>query len=162
MRPLTDLAGARPKGTNPYLPTGVGVVKSVSWCELTDENGIALLNKEGKPFSKVLALQLEGEDKFFRVPRLTARYTETLAPVLNGGDVLDEIRQALDTTSTYEEVVSKLASLVGKKISVTRTPQKLVTTDLKPYVGSVVKVEFVKEQAQPQTTAAAPTAAAQP
>lgn len=161
MRPLTDLAGARPKGTNPYLPTGVGVVKSVSWCELTDENGAALLNNEGKPFSKVLALQLEGEDKFFRVPRLTARYTETLTPVLNGGDVLDEIRQALDTTYTYEEVVSKLASLVGKKISVTRTPQKLVTTDLKPYVGSVVKVEFVKEQAQPQTPAAT-GAAAQP
>lgn len=161
MRPLTDLAGARPKGTNPYLPTGLGRIKSVSWCELTDENGTALLNKEGKPFSKVLALQLEGEDKFFRVPRLTARYTETLTPVLNSGDVLDMIRQALDTTSTYEEVVSKLDSLIGKSISVTRTPQKLVTTDLKPYVGSVVKVEFVKEQAQPQTPAA-PAAAAQP
>lgn len=146
MRPLTDLVGARPKGTNPYLPTGVGVVKSVSWCELTDENMVALLNKEGKPFSKVLALQLEGEDKFFRVPRLTARYTETLVPVLNGGEVLDLIRQALDTTSTYEEVVSKLTTLVGKKISVTRTPQKLVTTDLTPYVGSVVKVEFVKNK----------------
>lgn len=147
MRPLTDLAGARPKGINPYLPTGVGRVKSVSWCELTDESGNALLNKEGKPYSKVLALQLEGEDNFFRVPRLTARYTEDLAPVLNGGEVLDLIRQALDTTSTYEEVVSKLTPLlVGKSISVARTPQKLITSDLKPYVGSLVNVEFVQQQ----------------
>lgn len=160
MKPITDLTGVRPKGTNPYLPTGFGTIKSVSWCELTDESGNALLNNEGKPYSKVLALQLEGEDKFFRVPRLTARYTAELAPILNGGEVLDLIRQALDTTSTYEEVVSLLTpKLKGKKISVTRTPQKLIASDLKPYVGSVVKVEFVKET-QPKDSAAATQAAA--
>lgn len=153
MRPITDLVGARPKGTNPYLPTGLGTIKSVSWCELTDENGNVLLNKEGKPYSKVLALQLEGEDKFFRVPRLTPRYTENLTPILNEGEVLDIIRQALDSTSTYEEAITKLSGLKGRPISVTRTPQKLVASDLAPYIGTVVKVEFVKEQAQPQTTA---------
>ena len=154
MKPITDLTGARPKGKNPYLPTGVGKVASIAWCELLDDDGQPLLNKNGKPYSRVVGIQLEGGDTFYRVPRLTPRYTENLTPVLNGGEVLDLVRQVLDSTSTYEEAITKLDALKGKPISVTRTPQKLVTTDLKPYVGSVVKVEFVKEQAQPQTPAA--------
>lgn len=159
MRPITDLVGVR-RGTNPYLPTGQGKVVSVSWCKLTDNSGAPLRNDAGEEYHPVLCLELEGRG-WFRVPRITPRYTEELAPVLNGGEVLDIIRQALDTTPTYEEVVSTLSNqLVGKLISVTRTPQKLITSDLKPYVGSVVKVDFVAEQqAQSQTTAA--TTAAQ-
>ena len=160
MKPITDLTGALPKGTNPYLPTGVGKIKSVSWCQLTDNNGTPLRNDAGEEYRPVLCLELEGRG-FFRVPRLTPRYTESLTPIDNRGEVLDLIRQALDTTSTYEEVVSKLSNeLVGKTISVTRTPQKLITSDLKPYVGSVVTVELAKEQAQSHTTVA-PAAAAQ-
>lgn len=154
MKPITDLTGKRPKGKNPYLPTGVGKVTSVAWCDLQDDDDKPLLNKEGKPYGRVVGVQLEGGDTFYRVPRLTPRYTETLAPVLNGGEVLDLVRQALDSTSTYEEAIEKLVTLVGKTISVTRTPQKLVASDLSPYIGTVVKVEFVKKQAQPQTPAA--------
>ena len=162
MKPITDLTGARPKGKNPYLPTGLGKVASIEWCELLDDDDQPLLNKDGKPYGRVVGIQLEGGDTFYRVPRLTPRYTENLTPVLNGGEVLDAVRQTLDSTSTYEEAITKLDSLKGKTISVTRTPQKLVTSDLKPYVGSVVRVEFVKEQTQPQTSAAAAPAAAQP
>lgn len=161
MKPITDLTGARPKGKNPYLPTGVGKVTAIEWCDLQDDNGQPLLNKDGKPYGRVVGVQLEGGDTFYRVPRLTPRYTENLTPVINGGEVLDAVRQALDSTSTYEEAITELDALKGKTISVTRTPQKLITSDLKPYVGTLVKVEFVKEQAQPQTQAA-PAAAAQP
>lgn len=160
MKPVTDLSGARPKGKNPYLPTGVGKVTAIEWCDLQDDNGQPLLNKDGKPYGRVIGLQFEGGDTFYRVPRLTPRYTENLTPVLNGGEVLEIIRQALDSTSTYEEALSKLTPLKGKTISVARTPQKLITSDLKPYVGTLVKVEFVKET-QPQTTAATAPAAAQ-
>lgn len=153
MKPITDLTGKRPKGKNPYLPTGVGKITSVEWCELTDDDDQPLLNKEGKPYGKVIGFQLEGGDTFYRVPRLTPRYTEDLTPILNDGDVLDLVRQALDSTSTYEEVITKLDGLKGCTISVTRTPQKLVASDLTSYIGSVVNVEFVRQQAQPQTPA---------
>lgn len=158
MRPITDLHGVR-RGANPYLPTGQGRVKSVSWCQLTDENGTPLRNDAGEEYRPVLCLELEGRG-WFRVPRTTPRYTETLAPVNNTGAVLDIIRRALEAT-TYEEVVASLTQqLVGRVVVVTRTPMRMMRTDLTPYVGQVVVVDFAPAP-QGQQTTVAPAAAAQ-
>ena len=158
MRPITDLRGTR-RGANPYLPTGQGRVASVSWCQLTDENGTPLRNDAGEEYRPVLCLELEGRG-WFRVPRTTPRYTEALAPVNNTGAVLDIIRRALEAT-TYEEVVASLTQqLVGQVVVVTRTPMRMMRADLTPYVGQVVTVDFAPAP-QGQQTPAAPVAAAQ-
>lgn len=158
MRPITDLRGVR-RGANPYLPTGVSKIVNVGWVRLTDNNGTPLHNDAGEEYKPVLAFELEGKD-WARVPRTTPRYTESLSPIENGGEVLDLVRTALEK-ATYEEVVDALSSLKGRTINVSRTPMRLIKNDLTPYVGQIVKVELVKEQAQPQTPAA-PSAAAQP
>lgn len=162
MKPITDLTGVRPYGANAYLPKGDMIIKSVSWCKLTDLKGTPLLNDAGEEYRPVLAFEIAGEDKFFRVPRLTPRYTEDMRPILNDGAILDLVRKVLDSTSTYEEVVKELSDeLVGKSISVTRKPLKLIKNDLTPYVGQVVTVEFTAKRADAPQTPAAPVAAVQ-
>lgn len=151
MKPITDLTGAR-RGANPYLPTGVSKIVNVGWVKLTDNNGTPLHNDAGEEYKPVLAFQLEGKD-WARVPRTTPRYTKDLTPIENDGEVLDLVRAALEK-ATYEEVVGALSSLKGRTIKVSRTPMRLIKNDLTPYIGQVVKVEFVEEQAQPQTPAA--------
>lgn len=159
MRPITDLRGTR-RGANPYLPTGQGRIGSVSWCQLTDQNGNPLRNNAGEDYRPILCLELEGRG-WFRVPRTTPRYTETMSPVDNTGAVLDIIRQALEAT-TYEEVVASLTDqLVGQVVVVTRTPMRLLRNDLTPYIGQVVNVDFAPAP-QSQQTPAATGAAAQP
>lgn len=158
MKPITDLTGVR-RGANPYLPTGVSKIVNVGWVRLTDNNGTPLHNDAGEEYKPVLAFELEGKD-WARVPRTTPRYTENLSPIENGGEVLDLVRTALEK-ATYEEVVDALSSLKGRTIKVSRTPMRLIKNDLTPYVGQIVKVEFVAEQqAQPQTTS--PATAVQP
>ena len=150
MKPITDLTGVR-RGTNPYLPTGVSKIVNVGWVRLTDNNGTPLHNDAGEEYKPVLAFELEGKD-WARVPRTTPRYTKDLTPIENSGKVLDLVRTALEK-ATYEEVVDALSSLKGRTITVSRTPMRLIKSDLTPYVGQIVKVEFVAEQ--PQTTAPA-------
>ena len=147
MKPITDLTGLR-RGANPYLPTGVSKIVNVGWVRLTDANNTPLRNDAGEEYKPVLAFELEGKD-WARVPRTTPRYTESLSPIENGGEVLDLVRTALEK-ATYEEVVDALSSLKGRTIKVSRTPMRLIKNDLTPYVGQIVKVEFVAEQqAQP-------------
>lgn len=163
MTPITGLTGLRPTGANAYLPKGDMIIRSVSWCKLTDIKGNPLLNDAGEEYRPVLAFEISGEDKFFRVPRLTPRYTEDMRPILNDGAVLDLCRKVLNTTSTYEEVVKELSDkLVGKSISVARKPLKLVKNDLTPYVGQIVTVEFTAKRADAPQTPAATGATAQP